>query len=90
MVAAAVRRGLRRAGAAALLAAGVALAAVAQEDTTFLTGERLAARLMHNLVTVAADDISEQGFGLVVAVTDGEAYVLTARHVVARRPPAGL
>jgi hypothetical protein len=41
-------------------------------------------------VRVAAADLNEHGFGLVVGADARFVYIATARHVVARRPPAGL
>jgi hypothetical protein len=64
--------------AAALL---LPLAAAAQ-DTTFLTGEELAAQLRRNLVWIAAEDIGEHGYGLVVGMDSRTLWVVTARHVV--------
>lgn len=59
------------------------LAAVAQ-DTTFLSGEELAARLHQNLVWITAQDIGEHGYGLVVGMDSTTLWVVTARHVVVR------
>ncbi|WP_296443056.1 S1 family peptidase [Rhodoferax sp. UBA5149] len=54
------------------------------QDTTFLSGEELAARLRQNLVWIAAQDIGEHGYGLVVGGDAQTLWVLTARHVVVR------
>lgn len=58
--------------------------------TTFDTGPELGRRLLHNLVRIEARDLAEHGFGLVVGVDGDAVYIATARHVVARRAPAGL
>jgi hypothetical protein len=42
------------------------------------------------VVQINARDLGEHGFGLIVGVDASRAYIVTARHVVARRPPAGL
>jgi hypothetical protein len=64
---------------------GLALSGLADaQDTTFLTGEELAATLRHNLVRIAAQDINEHGYGLVVGGDAKTLWVLTARHVVVK------
>ena len=89
MVAQAIRRqGLSaRAGGLAL---GLALLgpAVAQE-TSFLTLDELAARLRQNLVWIAAEDIGEHGYGLVVGGDAQTLWVATARHVIVRSAMRG-
>lgn len=65
-------------------------AAPADDATTFDSGPVLGQRLLHNLVRIAADDLQQHGFGLVVGTDARYAYIATARHVVANRPPAGL
>jgi hypothetical protein len=76
MVAQAVRRaGLSLAFAAAALSA-------AAQDAGFLDGAALARQLSHNLVLLAAEDIGEHGFGLVVGADATSLWVVTARHVV--------
>lgn len=85
MAAATHRQGL------SLTACLLASAAAAQSgDTTFLDGPALAAQLARNLVHLRAEDLGEQGFGWIVGVDARHVYVLTARHVAARLPPAGL
>lgn len=76
MVAQAVRR-----GGLSLALGGAALAAMAQ-DASFLDGAALARRLSHNLVVLAAEDIGEHGFGLIVGADATTLWVVTARHVV--------
>lgn len=63
-----------------LVLAGLACA----QDTSFLSGDELAARLRQNLVWIAAQDIGEHGYGLVVGGDAQTLWVLTARHVVVR------
>lgn len=58
--------------------------------TTFDTGPELGQRLLHNVVRIEARDLAEHGFGLVVGADRDYVYIATARHVVAKRPPAGL
>ena len=73
--------------AAACLCAGATAIAIAQDsdaDTTFLSGEELAARLLHNVVWIAASDIGEHGYGLIVGGDAKTLWVATARHVVVR------
>jgi len=72
----------------ALLCLVVAGLAHAQE-TTFLSGEELAAQLRPNLVWIAAQDIGEHGYGLVVGGTADTLWVATARHVVVRTAMRG-
>lgn len=71
--------------------AGVALGAGAQ-DTTFLAGPELAARLRQNLVYIEASDIhaDEHGYGLVVGGDAETLWVVTARHVIVETPMLGL
>lgn len=71
-----------------LLSLGLVSLARAQE-TTFLSGEDLAARLRQNLVWIAAQDIGEHGYGLVVGGDAETLWVLTARHVVVRTAMRG-
>ncbi len=86
----------RPAGVAAAVFGSAVLAlayfdgAHAADGTTYYSGPELGQRMLHNLVRVRALDLSEHGFGLVVGTDARHAYVLTARHVVARRPMAGL
>lgn len=61
----------------------------AANDTTFFSGPEMGARLLANVVRIGATDINEHGFGLVVAVQSRQVYVVTARHVVLLRAPAG-
>lgn len=70
----------RRIGLLMLLAA----AGAAAQDTSFFSGEELAARLRQNLVRVAAPDIAEHGFGLVIGGDAQRLWVATARHVVVK------
>ena len=53
-------------------------------DTTFFSAEELATRLLHNVVWIAASDIGEHGYGLVVGGNAQTLWVVTARHVVVR------
>ncbi len=71
-------------------AAWAATDAPGPQDTSFWSGPELGAALLHNVVRIAALDINEQGFGLVVGFDVSSLYVLTARHVVARLPALGL
>lgn len=82
------RRVSRRALLAVLLTA--CGSAVHGAASTFDTGPELGKRLLQNVVRIAALDLGEHGFGLVVGVDQESAYIVTARHVVARRAPAGL
>lgn len=75
---------------AAILTSASLDSARAADETTYYTGPELGRRLLRNLVRIRALDLSEHGFGLVVGTDARDAYVLTARHVVARRPMAGL
>ncbi|MCE4553844.1 serine protease [Pelomonas cellulosilytica] len=85
MVAQAVRRrGLSRLLGQALVLALVLAVAPVRADTTFLTGEELAERLRRNLVWIAAEDVDEHGFGLVVGADAQRLWIVTARHVVVR------
>lgn len=59
------------------------------QDTTFLSGEALAAQLRHNLVWIAAQDIGEHGYGLVVGADAMSLWLVTARHVVVRSAMRG-
>jgi hypothetical protein len=68
----------------------VARAAMAGDETTFDSGPELGQRLLHDVVKIESRYLAEHGFGLVVGVDQRHAYIATARHVVARRPPAGL
>ncbi|MDO8249951.1 MAG: serine protease [Rhodoferax sp.] len=69
---------------------GLGLAGLARaQDSTFLSGEELAARLRQNLVWIAAQDIGEHGYGLVVGGDAQTLWVLTARHVVVRTSMRG-
>lgn len=85
-----VAQAVCRLGVAALVLTLAVGAAHADDGTTFLGGPELALRLLPNLVRIEARDINEQGFGLVVGGDAEALYVLTAQHVVASRPPAGL
>lgn len=80
------------AGVAWLLALLPAPVPAAHGDaaTTFDTGPELGRRLLHNVVRIEARDLAEHGFGLVVGADRDHVYIATARHVVARRAPAGL
>jgi hypothetical protein len=75
---------------AVLAVLAVAQAAIASDETTFDSGPELGQRLLQNVVKIESRDLAEHGFGLVVGVDQRHAYIATARHVVARRPPAGL
>jgi hypothetical protein len=66
------------------------LPAARSHATTFDTGPELGRRLLHNVVRIEARDLAEHGFGFVVGVDRNHVYIATARHVVARRAPAGL
>lgn len=69
---------------------GLALSGLAgAQDTTFLTGEELAAKLSHNLVRIDSHDINEHGYGLVVGGDTKMLWVLTARHVVVKTAMQG-
>lgn len=63
---------------------------IAADDFTFDDGPTLGQRLLQNVVRIESRDLSEHGFGLVVGVDQRYVYVATARHVVSKRPPAGL
>lgn len=83
----------RRLNPAALLAAlllAQAPAALGRATTTFDTGPELGRRLLQNVVRIEARDLAEHGFGLVVGADREYVYIATARHVVAKRAPAGL
>jgi hypothetical protein len=85
------RQGLSRAwrAAAALwLAACAGLSARAQ-DTTFLSGDELAVQMRQNVVWIAAQDIGEHGYGLVVGGDESSLWVATARHVIVRTAMRG-
>jgi hypothetical protein len=82
------RSRLSRPRTAALLALLCVRMAGAQ-DTTFLTGEELAAQLRQNLAWIAAQDIGEHGYGLVVGGDEHWLWVATARHVVVRTAMLG-
>lgn len=83
-----------RAGAALAVALTIlpvmATADAPAGDTTYDDGPTLGERLLRNVVRVQALDLPEHGFGIVVGVDAGHVYVATARHVVGRRPIAGL
>lgn len=81
MVAQAVRRRLLK---AALLLAALAGGRAAAQETTFLSGEELGERLRGLLVWIAADDVGEHGFGLIVGADAQRLWIVTARHVVVR------
>lgn len=74
---------------AAAAFAGLPCANVRAQDTTFLTGEELAARLQADVVWIAAQDIGEHGYGLVVGGDERSLWVVTARHVVVRTAMLG-
>ena len=59
-----VAQAVRRCGLS--LALGAVALSVAAQDASFLDGAALARQLSHNLVVLAAEDIGEHGFGLVV------------------------
>ncbi len=79
---------LRRSSLNLLLGLAVTSLAHAQ-DTTFLSGEELAARLLQNVVWIAAQDIGEHGYGLVVGGDERTLWVITARHVVVKTAMRG-
>jgi hypothetical protein len=58
--------------------------AAAQDATTFLSGEELGERLRGHLVAIAAQDVDEHGFGLIVAADEQRLWIVTARHVIVR------
>lgn len=72
------------AGLALVAAMAIGPASAVAQDTSFLSGEALAARLTHNLAWIAAEDIGEHGFGLIVGGDGRRLWVATARHVVVR------
>lgn len=74
---------------AAVGMAALATGAAQAQDTTFLTGQALAAQLRQNLVWIAADDIGEHGYGLVVGADAQHLWLVTARHVVVRTAMRG-
>jgi hypothetical protein len=76
--------GARAAGLAFVVAIATVPADAVAQDTSFLSGEVLAARLTHNLAWIGAEDIGEHGFGLVVGGDGRRLWVATARHVVVR------
>lgn len=77
--------------AALLIALLLALMPAARpRATTFDTGPELGQRLLQNVVRIEARDLAEHGFGLVVGADRDYVYIATARHVVAKRAPAGL
>ena len=67
----------------------VPTAAAQANDTSFLSGPELGARLLSNVVRIASLDINEHGFGWVVSVQSRQVFVVTARHVVLPRAQAG-
>ena len=67
----------------------VPTAAAQANDTSFLSGPELGARLLSNVVRIASLDINEHGFGWVVSVQSRHVLVATARHVVLPRPQPG-
>jgi len=90
-----VAQGLRQRGlirscqrAASLWLACVGTLALAQ-DTSFMSGDELAAHLRENLVWIAAQDIGEHGYGLVVGGDDATLWVATARHLIVRTAMPG-
>ncbi|MDQ2990165.1 MAG: serine protease, partial [Pseudomonadota bacterium] len=66
------------------------LPAARSRATTFDTGPEVGQRLLQNVVRIEARDLPEHGFGLVVGADRDYVYIATARHVVAKRAPAGL
>jgi hypothetical protein len=60
------------------------------QDTSFMSGEALAAALRQNLVWLEADDIGEHGYGVIVGGSPETLWIVTARHVVAKRAMLGL
>jgi hypothetical protein len=77
-------------GALVFVLLGLGLAGLAgAQDTTFLSGEEMAAQLRQNLVWIAAQDIGEHGYGLVVGGDAQTLWVLTARHVVVKTAMLG-
>jgi hypothetical protein len=60
------------------------------QDTSFLSGEALAAALRQNLVWLEADDIGEHGYGVIVGGNAQTLWIVTARHVVAKSAMLGL
>ena len=85
------RQGLSRAGraAAALWLAVCAGVTARAQDTSFLSGDELAAQLRQNVVWIAAQDIGEHGYGLVVGGDESSLWVATARHVIVRTAMRG-
>ena len=59
------------------------------QDTSFLSGEELAGQLRQDLVWIAADDVGEHGWGLVIGSDADTLSVVTARHVIVRMPMRG-
>ena len=74
------RQGLSALVAAAALLAGTAAA----QPTSFLSGEELGERLRSQLVWIAAEDVDEHGFGLIVGADEQRLWIVTARHVIVR------
>ena len=70
--------------------ASLSLAAPGADTSTFDSGPELGQRLLHNVARIESRDLAEHGFGLVVGADQEHVYIATARHVVARRAPAGL
>jgi len=54
-----------------------------------MSGAELAAHLRQNLVWIAAQDIGEHGYGLVVGADETTLWVATARHVIVRTAMRG-
>jgi hypothetical protein len=54
------------------------------QDTTFMSGEELVAQLRSGVAWIAAQDIGEHGYGLVVGGDDDTLWIATARHVIVR------
>jgi hypothetical protein len=79
-----VAQGLHRQGLTGLLLCAALAGAAHAQDTTFLNGDELAAQLRQNLVWIAAQDIDEHGYGLVVGGDASTLWIATARHVIVR------
>lgn len=69
---------------AALVWAALCCGTAAAQQTTFLTGEELGERLRSDLVWIAAQDVDEHGFGLIVGADAQRLWIVTARHVIVR------
>jgi hypothetical protein len=89
----AAQGGRRQGGLRAPLILAVALLGAAvtarADETSFLKGEELAARLRQDVAWIAAQDIGEHGYGLVVGGDERSLWVATARHVIVRTAMRG-